>query len=328
MNIGILGAGTVARKMAIALRGMREQGRDVCLYAVASRSMERARAFAEEWGAQRAYGSYEEMVSDPRVDLVYIATPHSHHAQHMALALSQGRSVLCEKAFTANARQAEEAIALARRKNVFLGEAMWTRFLPARRVIADLIAEGAIGEPRVMTAQLGHDNLHMERIVRPELAGGALLDLSVYTLNFASMFFGDDVARIDTQAQLTDLGVDHTESITLTYGDGKVAQLFATVLGALDCGASIGGSKGYLRIDRCNNPRRIEVYSNQRGTGPLRVVEAPIEFNGFEYQIEACMRALSAGKTEFEEMPHAQTLRMMRLMDDLRARWGVKYPFE
>ncbi len=215
MKVAVLGAGSIARSMAKTLRGMKANGRPVELYAVASRDLARARAFAEAEGFERAYGSYEEMVRDDTVELVYVATPHSLHAQHMRLCIEHGRPVLCEKAFTGNARQAEEILALAEKKGIFVTEAIWTRYMPSREIVNNLIADGAIGRPIMLMANLGYGIKDVERIQRPELAGGALLDLGVYTLNFASMVFGDDVERMESSVAMMETGVAHTESITL-----------------------------------------------------------------------------------------------------------------
>ena len=187
MKIGILGAGGIAVQMAKTVAGMK----DVENYAVAARSFERAQAFAEKYGFSRAYGSYEEMLADPQVDLVYIATPHSHHYLHAKMCLEAGKNVLCEKAFTVNADQARKLFALAKEKNLLITEAIWTRYMPSRKMIDDIISSGVIGEVTAVTANLNYAISEVERIRKPELAGGALLDVGVYTINFASMVLGD-----------------------------------------------------------------------------------------------------------------------------------------
>ena len=187
MKIGILGAGGIAVQMAKTVAGMK----DVENYAVAARSFERAQAFAEKYGFSKAYGSYEEMLADPQVDLVYIATPHSHHYLHAKMCLEAGKNVLCEKAFTVNADQARKLFALAKEKNLLITEAIWTRYMPSRKMIDDIISSGVIGEVTAVTANLNYAISEVERIRKPELAGGALLDVGVYTINFASMVLGD-----------------------------------------------------------------------------------------------------------------------------------------
>ena len=328
MNIAILGAGVIARSMAKTVRGMKQRGQDVELYAVASRDLQRAQAFAEAEGVLHAYGSYEEMLRDDGVELVYVATPHSHHAEHMKLCLEHGRAILCEKAFTGNARQAEEVLALAKEKGVFLTEAIWTRYMPSREIINGLIAEGAIGTPKLLTANLGYSMMGKERIFQPELAGGALLDLGVYVLNFASMVFGDDVVRMESSVGMMDTGVDHTENISLYYADGKVAHLMATALASTDRRCVVYGDRGYLTVDNCNNPGLIEVYDNSYSGVPVRRIPVPEQITGYEYQVEACMRAMAAGEKECPEMPHSETLLIMQQMDELRRQWNMVYPFD
>lgn len=328
MNIAILGAGGIARSMAKTLRGMQERGQNVKLYAVAARDLSRAQAFAQEEGFDKAYGAYEDMLADDQVELVYVATPHSHHAEHVKLCVEHGRAVLCEKAFTGNARQAEEVLALAKEKGVFVTEAIWTRYMPSRKIINDLIEEGCIGTPQVLTANLGYVINGKERIFMPELAGGALLDLGVYTLNFASMVFGDDVIRMESSVAMMDTGVDHTENITLHYRDGKTAHLMSTAMAVTDRHGVVCGDRGFLVVDNINNPQRIEVYDGSHSGVPVKVIHVPQQITGYEYQVEACMRAMAAGELECCEMPHSETLRIMRVMDALRAQWKMVYPFD
>lgn len=207
-RIAILGAGNIACAMARTVNGMAAAGEAVELYAVAAREEARAREFQEKWGVTKAYGSYEAMLQDDLVDLVYIATPHAFHGEHMALCVKYGRAVLCEKAFTGNARQAREALTLAENAGVPVTEAIWTRYMPYRTMLNDLIAQGAIGEVRHVQANLGYSIRNKERIVRPELAGGALLDLGVYTINFAAMVLGDQVTEVSSTVRMMPTGCD------------------------------------------------------------------------------------------------------------------------
>lgn len=322
MNIAILGAGSIAGTMAKTLREMPEVNR----YAVAARDHSRASAFAEEYGFERAYGSYEEMAADPKVDLVYIATPHSHHEAHARLCLEQGKHVLCEKAFTANAAQAEEICAIAKEKGLLLAEAIWTRYMPVRRQLDELLAGGAIGEPHTLNANLGYLISGVPRLTDPALAGGALLDVGVYPINFALMAFGQNVQSVSSTAVLTDRGVDAQNSITLTYPDGKIAVLYSTMCALTDRKGMIAGDGGYLEVENINNPQGIRVYdTNYREKA---YYPAPKQISGYEYEVRAAIRAIEQGITECPEMPHADTLYVMRLLDTLRAQWGVVYPFE
>jgi len=327
-RIAILGCGSIARTMANTLRRMRDGGEAVCLYAAASRRIETAQAFAAQEGFEVAYGSYEEMVRDPKVDLVYVASPHSHHAEHMKLCLNNGKPVLCEKSFTANAAQAREVLALAKEKNLLVAEAIWTRYMPSRRIIDEVIASGAIGTPQLLKASLHYPIFHVPRITDPALAGGALLDVGVYPLNFCSMFFGNDYARMETSAVLTDRGVDQHESITLHYADGRMAQLSAGVTCRCDRHCLISGTKGYLTVDNVNNPMKITLYRQEDGFTCGEDIPVPQQISGYEYQVRACMKALAEGAIECPEMPHSETIRIMEIMDALRGSWGVRYPFE
>lgn len=326
VNIAILGAGNIADIMARTLNGMLKAGReDFCLYAVAARELSRAQAFADAHQVCKAYGSYEEMLADEAVNLVYIATPHSHHYEQILLCLEAGKHVLCEKAFTMNARQAKEVLALAEQKGLLLTEAIWTRYMPSRRMINELLESGAIGTPAMLSANLCYLIGHKDRIRLPELAGGALLDIGIYTLNFALMHFGVP-SEIDSSVQLTELGVDAQETITFRYADGRMASLHASTLGLSDRRGLIYGSEGYLEIENINNPQHITVYDRNRNI--VRELDVPEQVSGYEYEVEACLKAIAAGETECPEMPHAETIRVMEMMDELRHTWGVVYPGE
>ena len=328
-NVAILGAGNIARQMAKTLRLMKARGDKVELYAVGSRDKARAEAFAQAEGFAKAYGSYEELLGDDGVDLVYIATPHSHHGEQIEQCVTHGKAVLCEKAFTATAAQAERALALAKEKGVLVTEAIWTRYVPMRRMLDELLASGAIGTPRVLTANLGYTIYGKERIRRPELAGGALLDVGVYVLNFAAMVFGTQVERMESSVRLMDTGVDMQESITLHYPDGRMAELMATAACNTSRRCWIYGDQGCAEVDNVNNPRRITLYANANDPASVtRVIDAPPQLTGYEYEVLACLRALETGALECPEMPHAETLRIMRWMDTLRHSWDMRYPFE
>ncbi len=324
MNIGIIGAGKIAAKMAETIRKMDQS--EVCNYAIASRDKERAQRFASYRGFQKAYGSYEELVQDPNVDLIYIATPHSHHFQHAKLCIEHQKPVLCEKPFTANAKQAQELLALAKKQQVFIAEAAWTRYMPSRKMISDLVDGGAIGLVTALSANIGYPISHIERLHSPALAGGALLDLGVYPIHFASMVFGDEVAEITVNGSLTDTGVDEMESMILKYRDGRIVSLFSTMLSTTDRRGIIYGDRGYIEVDNINNVQEICVYNADRRLSAG--YEVPAQLTGYEYEVLACKRALDHNLLECPEMPHSETIRIMKLLDQIRATLGVKYPFE
>lgn len=322
MNLAILGAGNIANSMAKVAQGTE----GVTLYCVASRDLARAETFAKKWGFEKAYGSYEEMVCDDKVDLVYVATPHSHHYQHMKLCIAHGKHVLCEKAFTRNAKEAREVLKEAEQKKLLVTEAIWTRYMPSREMICDLLKSGAIGKPYALSANLGYVIADVPRIKEPELAGGALLDLGVYTLNFAAMVFGTDIVKTSSAALLSDKGVDLQHGITLIYRDGSMASLYSTALAQTDRRGIIVGDKGSMEIKNINNCEEISIYDLSRNC--TAVYPVPEQINGYEYELIACRDAIAAGRIECPEMPHAETIRIMEQMDALRKEWGMVYPGE
>lgn len=322
LKVGILGAGHIAQKMATTLMGMKEAE----LYAVAARELSRAEQFANEFHAQKAYGNYEALADDPDIDLIYIATPHSHHFGPARMCLLKGKPVLCEKAFTANAREAEELIRIAQEKQVFLAEAIWTRYMPFSRTIRELTESGIIGKPMMQTASLGYPIAHKERIVRLELCGGALYDLGVYPINFALMTFGNDLEKITSTCMKNEAGVDMQNSITFTYRDGRMAVMQTTAFCASDRQGIISGDKGYLVIDNINNPQQAVVYNtDHQETGRYT---CPPQITGFEYQVLEAAEAIRQGAIEPASMPHAETLRVMRMLDSLRKEWGIRFPMD
>lgn len=327
MKFAILAPGKIAQSMAKAVAEIRGiSGTQLELYAVASRSLDRAKAFAIQWGFEKAYGSYEEMLEDEAVELIYVASPHSYHYQHAKMCLEHDKNVLLEKPFTVNAMQAEELISLAREKGLLLAEAIWTRYMPSRRMIDDMIADGIIGEPISLTANLGYAMKHKERLQSPELAGGALLDVGVYPIHFAMMVFHKEIEKIDTSVVMSPAGVDWVNSVTLTFEDGKMAVLHSSMLSPTDRLGVIYGEKGYMEIENINNCEEIRVFDTEHHM--IACHKVPKQINGYEYEVLSCMKAMEKGKVECEEMPHSETLRVMRLLDTIRGKWGMRYPCE
>jgi len=322
MRVGILGAGNIAGVLAQTFARMD----GVECYAIASRTLEKAEAFAGKYGFEVAYGSYEELVKDSKVDLVYIATPHSNHYEDMKLCISHGKPVLCEKAFTMNSGQAKEIAKLSEEKGVYVTEAIWTRYMPSRKMINDILANGIIGNVRTLTANLSYVIHGNYRITAPELAGGALLDVGVYGINFALMHFGTDIERIESSVQMTDTGVDGAESITIHYKDGKMAVLNHSIYCRSDRKGIIHGDKGYLVVENINNPQSIAVYDTNDVL--LQKVTVPEQISGYEYQVLETMECLQQGKTESVSMPLADSVYVMEVMDSIRKQWGLVYPQE
>ena len=322
VKVAIMGTGKIAGVMAETLKNTR----GVTCYAVGSRTLEKARDFASKYGVKKAYGSYEELAADPKVDLIYVATPHSEHFENVKLCLLNGKHVLCEKAFMLNEEQAKAVFALAEEKKLLVVEAMWVRFLPMRSKLMEVLSSGVIGEPTMLTANLGYNIAAKERIAKPELGGGALLDLGVYVLNFASIVFGNDVTDIVSMCSFNNLGMDMHDSITLRYRDGKMAVLNASALSVSDRSGVIYGTKGYIVVDNINNFEGITVYdSDHKKTAYYK---RPRQKTGYEYEVEACIRAMNENWLECPEMPHSETLKMLNMMDFIRKSNGIIFPCE
>ena len=322
INFAVMGAGNIASTMADTVRKIR----GVRCYAVASRSADKAAGFAAKHGFKKAYGSYEELVNDKKVSLIYVATPHSEHYANAKLCIEHGKSVIVEKPFCVNAGQARELFALAEEKHVFITEAMWTRYMPFAKTIREVIDSRVVGDPVMLSAELSYPIRGVQRLTDPMLAGGALLDLGVYPLTFASMFFGDDIARVKADCTFTPQHVDEQESITLVYKDGKMAVLRTSMLGTGDRRGVITFTKGYMVVENINNFESLTVYGSDYKK--LARYKRPRQKTGYEYEIMACARAVREGWTECPELPHEETLRMMELLDEIRRQYRIVYPFE
>ena len=322
MNIGIIGAGRIVNTVVHALNALPQ----INCYAIASRDLARAQDYAQKHGFEKAYGSYEEMLQDPKVELVYIATPHSHHYEHMMMCIENGKSVVCEKAFTLNADQARKVKAAANEKGVYVAEAIWPRYMPSRKMINDVIASGVIGKVNTLTANLSYKIDDKVRIVTPELAGGALLDIGVYGINFAIMHFGWDVERVESSVKMTDAGVDAMETITIFYKDGRMAVLTHSIYARSDRKGIIHGEKGYIVVENINNPQSISVFDDNDQL--LAHYDVPEQINGYEYEFIEAVECISAGKIESDSMPLEESIFMMEVMDSLRNSWGLVYPQE
>lgn len=322
INIGFIGAGNISRSMAETIIHMD----NVSVYAISSRDIKRAEFFATKYGFKNFYGSYEEMLKDEKIDLVYIATPHSLHYEHAKMSLDYGKHVLCEKAFMANYRQAFDIINIAKEKKLLITEAIWTRYMPMRYKLNEIINSGIIGNVSSLTANLGYVINNVPRIIDPSLAGGALLDVGVYPINFALMTFGDKIKNITSSCIKTHSGVDAQNSIIFSYEDAKMAVLNSTMLSITNREGVINGDKGYIVVKNINNTEEINVYSLEREL--VLNCKTPKQITGYEYEVNASIEAIRKGFLECKDMPHSETLKVMKIMDDLRLEWGVKYPFE
>ena len=322
MKIGVLGAGNISYSVAPAWVALPE----IECYAVASLTPGKGEVFAEKFGFRKVYHSYEALAEDPEVELIYVATPHSHHYEHMMLCLTRGKPVICEKAFTMNARQAEEIRLYAKEHGIFAGEAIWPRYMPSRAIIQNALNSGMIGKIHTMTANLHYDIDHVRRIQEPALAGGALLDVGIYGLSFALTHFGWDIDKIGSSVQLTESGVDGMETITIFYKDGRMAVLTHGIYARSDRKGIFYGEKGYIVVENINCPQCICVYDTEdRLLGHYPV---PEQISGYEYEFQEAVRCIREGKTEADSMPLEETLRVLSVMDQIRAQWGLVYPQE
>jgi len=322
MRVGIIGAGDIAGKAADTLNHI-EQAH--CL-AIGSRSLEKAQAFADRWGIPRAYGSYDALLDDPDIDLVYVATPHSHHFDVTKRALLKGKPCLVEKSFMANARETREILDLAHQRNIFIAEAIWTRYLPMQDIARKLIADGAIGKVYNISANLAYSMAEKERVLKPELCGGSLLDLGVYCLNHIRMFDSSPITGITSSCNKLRSGVDGSETIVMNLASGVLATAWSSVESDGFNVGVVAGEDGYLVFDNVNNPTLVSLY--RKGHILEREYPAPPQYNGFEHQFLACKHALDKGLPELEKMPHSEILYIMELMDSLRTTWGVHYPMD
>jgi predicted dehydrogenase len=321
---GILAPGGIARLFTTAV--LKHTGQQVV--AAASRSKQRAQGFAAEHGIATAYGSYEELVADPDVDVVYVASPHSEHHAHALLAINAGKHVLVEKAFTRNAAEAREVIAAGKAKGVFVQEAMWTRFLPRTDVVRQLLEDGVLGDIATVVADHGQ---YMEpdpksRLFAPELAGGALLDLGVYPVSYASFVLGAPTTVVSA-GRKTFTGVDGQVSAVLQAGSGQ-ALLDTTMFAKTPTTATISGSEA-----------RIELAGDFYTPGPVRLISRdgkvltwdanPIPgHEGLCYQAVDAARRIAEGAKESTLLPLSETLSVMETLDELRRQLGVSYPGE
>jgi predicted dehydrogenase len=322
IKFAILGAGNIARLMASTVTKMD------CIepYAVASRDASRAVNFAREFGFSKSYGSYEEMLANERVELVYIATPISYHKEHILLCLNSGKHVLCEKAFTVNASQAKEVLDFSKSKKLLLAEAIWPRFMPMVKTLQDFIKSGKIGEIKGLSANLGYSVFHNERLHTPALAGGALLDIGIYPITFASVMLGDDISDIKASAVMSKSGVDEQHTVTLFYQGGQVASLFGTATAYTDRTGAIYGENGYAVVENINNYENLKIYNSENQL--IEYVERPPQITGYEYEVLAAVDAIKAGSYECPQMPHSETILIMELMDKIREVLGLRFPME
>jgi predicted dehydrogenase len=321
---GVLAPGGIAHDWTAALHAMTASR----VVAVGSRSLKRAQAFAAEFGAERAYGSYESLVGDRGVDAVYVASPHSEHLDHALLAMRAGKPVLVEKTFTRNAIEATAVIEAARAQGLLAVEAMWMRFLPHIDVVRRCLEDALLGEVKAVEAD--HGQLLYpggpQRLADPALGGGALLDLAIYPISFAHLALGAFTA-VQATGTLAETGVDASETIAVTGPQGAIGTLSSTMLAKTPCSASISGTAARLEIDgwfyQPNTVRLLDPDDRE-----IDRYEPPIHEHGLAYEAAEFARLLADGKTESALLPLDETLRIMRVLDEVRAQLGFRFPDE
>jgi predicted dehydrogenase len=321
---GVLAPGGIARSWTAALHATTSSR----VVAVGSRSLERAQAFAAEFGVERSHGSYEGLVADREVDAIYVASPHSEHAEHALLALAAGKPVLVEKAFTRNAAEAAAVIESARTHGLLVVEAMWTRFLPHLDVVRRCLEDGLLGKVVAVEADHGQQLYPdgPQRLADPALAGGALLDLAIYPISFAHLVLGE-FSTVTATGTLADSGVDASETVAVIGPDGAIGTLSSTMVAKTPCTASISGTAARLEIDgwfyQPNTVRLLDPDDHE-----LDRFESPRRGHGLAYEAAEFARLRTNGDTESDLLPLDETLRIMHVLDDVRAQLGVRYPHE
>lgn len=329
MKWGIMATGSIAQKFASTVNRMTDEGE--ILQAVASRTKESAENFARQHRIPEVFDSYKAMAESDSVDVIYIATPNNMHYENVKMCLLAGKHVLCEKPFTTSVAQAQELYALAEEKGLFLMEGFWIRFLPVLQKMQELIKEGKLGEIRYIRSEYGFvaKGDRKVRKFNPQLGGGALLDIGIYNLGFLNMIMGKNPDSFTSDVHMTDVGTDDFSVIHLHYSqeNGQGAEAVATTAIGLDIQrkATVIGTKGSIYLD---DFQKAETMTVSLSDGEEYEIEIPFEINGFEYQIREASNCIRAGRTHSGIYTPQMSLQTLSLIDDIRASWNMKFPFE
>lgn len=320
MNVGIMGAGKIAEKVS----GTLIQLDYVNCYAIGSRTLEKAEVFAKNNHFQVAYGSYEELVSDPNIDLIYIATPHSEHLSNIKLCAEHHKNIICEKAFTLDAKQAEEAIESCRKNKVFICEAIWPRYAPMAKKVRELLDSHRLGDIVNVSANLGYYSWGMERIRKNSLGGGAILDLGVYCINFIDLVLGSDFIDLKATACIDEVEkTDKYDTVTFTYPNNITATMFCSLMGATDRRGVINGTEGFAVIGNVNNYDSIEIYNNKREL--VERIDCEDYITGYEFEFKEAFDCINSNKLESALVSPSHTIKIMKTMDKIREKIGLVY---
>ncbi len=321
MNFGIIGLGNIANKFAKTLNEMNE-----CLYAVASRDIIKAKEFSLKYNSVKYYGSYDELYNDPNIDIIYIATPNNYHYKNSLDALNRNKNVICEKPFTTNPNEAKELYNLAKEKNLFIMEALWIEFLPSYKKIKEIINDGIIGDIKDISVSYGFDtNLdRKKRKFESSLAGGALLDIGIYNLGFIDMIINDEVESFNSNYHLNEYNTDDYSEINLSFKNGIKAKCVTTIGKEIKREAYINGTKGMIYIPDFQQNQCFKLIINNEE----KEYSYPFEINGFEYQIKEAINSIKNKKNESSIYPGFRSIRLMKLLYDIRMSWNMKFSFE
>jgi predicted dehydrogenase len=321
---GILGCGRIARKFAADLRLVT----DAELTAIASRNKETLELFAKDFPCKHLHNSYEALAANNEVDVIYIATPHSHHHEHTMLCLNHDKAVLCEKAFAINSRQAKEMIKTAKKRKVFLMEALWTKFLPHYKKLQELLQQKALGDIKSMLVNFGFktSDKSPQRLFDPLLGGGSLLDIGIYNVFMTMSVLGKpDV--IEATMTPSSTGIDEQIAVLFKYNSGAMAQLFSSFVTNLPIQAEINGTEGNITLTtRFYEPSAtIQLYRQTPGEKEILTVEKEPGF-GYQYEARHVNECLKKGLTESPVLTHADTLLLMEILDRIRKKARIEYP--
>ena len=337
VNWAILAPGIIANSMAAAISGMAKTDKRIIPYAVGSRDEARAKEFADKWGFEKAYGSYQQLFDDPAVDVIYIANPHAFHFDSVMKALDSGKHILCEKPAGCNMSQLNQMIAKAKEKNLFFMEAMWSAFNPCLNKVRKAIEDGLIGEvfhiESFFCNRIPYDPKH--RLYAPELAGGALLDLGIYNIFISMLGAGSkNIVSHNSNARMYD-GVDTWNNVSLTFDNGVTAHFQSAACmsaGSDTHDATIYGQKGFITLKNFFFAQEAEIHTFKNPWGNenevTQVIKEPFMVNGYEYEMLDVTTCILKGETESKVHTHEDSRKLCGIMDDLRKDWNMVYPFE
>lgn len=327
MKVGIIGAGFMAERMSKTLQHM--EGFE--LYAIASSSREKAERFVKEFGWQKTYQVYEDLMNDPEVELVYIAQPTRFHPSLTKQAILHKKPVLCEKPICINEEQTRELVELARKEKVFLAEALWTNFQPSRKLIDDVLQSGELGD--LIDVDIYFRNnvsvLHADRFDDPGMGAGALMEMGSYTIGacMLSHLGYEGVHLVDTQIEWLPSGLDKVSRLVYEYDNGLKVKIVNDVACPVpEKYYQFNGTRAVLRVEGTSNPQKIQVLGLDGEL--IRDIPVPAQITGYEYQWEGCKRAIEAGKLEPDEVPLDEVLASIHKMDEVRQTIGLRFPFE